>query len=43
VGTREEMQAFQQAFTEVMSSSTTGLVPPKLPGRLAETPFTHMS
>jgi histidinol-phosphate aminotransferase len=43
VGTREEMQAFQKAFTEVMSSSTAGLVPPKLPGRLAETPFTHMS
>jgi len=43
VGTREEMQAFQKAFTEVMSSSTAGLVAPKLPGRLAETPFTHMS
>jgi len=43
VGTREEMQAFQKAFSEVMSSSTAGLVAPKLPGRLAETPFTHMS
>jgi histidinol-phosphate aminotransferase len=43
VGTREEMQAFQKAFTEVMSGSTAGLVPPRLPGRLAEQPFTHMS
>jgi histidinol-phosphate aminotransferase len=43
VGTRDEMQAFKKAFTEVMSSSTAGLVPPKLPGRRAETPFTHMS
>ena len=43
VGTRDEMLAFQKAFTEVMSSSTSGLVPPRLPGRLAETPFTHMS
>ncbi len=43
VGTREEMLAFQKAFTEVMSSSTAGLVPPRLPGRLAERPFTHMS
>lgn len=43
VGTREEMLAFQKAFTEVMSGSTAGLVPPKLPGRLAKTPFTHMS
>jgi histidinol-phosphate aminotransferase len=43
VGTHDEMLAFQKAFTEVMSSSTSGLVPPRLPGRLAETPFTHMS
>ena len=43
VGTREEMLSFQKAFTEVMSGSTAGLVAPKLPGRLAETPFTHMS
>ena len=43
VGTREEMLAFQKAFTEVMSSSTAGLTAPKLPGRLAERPFTHMS
>ena len=43
VGTREEMLAFQKAFTEVMSGSTAGLVPPNLPGRLAEMPFTYMS
>ena len=43
VGTREEMQAFQKAFSEVMSTSTSGLAAPRLPGRLAETPFTHMS
>ena len=30
VGTRDEMLAFQKAFTEVMASSTAGLVPPKL-------------
>ena len=28
VGTREEMLAFQKAFTEVMASSTAGLAPP---------------
>jgi histidinol-phosphate aminotransferase len=43
VGTRQEMLAFQKAFTDVMSGSTAGLVPPRLPGRLADTPFTHMS
>jgi histidinol-phosphate aminotransferase len=43
VGTREEMLAFRKALTEVMSEPTAGLVPPRLPGRLAETPFTHMS
>ena len=43
VGTHDEMLAFQKAFTEVMSGSTAGLVPPKLPRRLAERPFTHMS
>jgi len=43
VGTRDEMMAFQKAFTDVMSGSTAGLVAPKLPGRLAERPFTHMS
>jgi len=43
VGTREEMLTFQQAFTEVMSGSTAGLIPPKLPRRFAETPFTHKS
>ncbi len=43
VGTQDEMMAFRKAFTEVMSGSTAGLVPPKLPGRLAERPFSHMS
>ncbi len=46
VGTKDEMLAFRKAFTDVMSappSSTAGLRAPKLPGRLAQTPFTHMS
>jgi histidinol-phosphate aminotransferase len=43
VGKPEEMMAFRKAFTEVMSASTAGLEPPKLPGRLGERPFTHMS
>ena len=43
VGTRDEMIAFRNAFKEVMSTNTSGLVPPKLPGRLAERPFTHLS
>jgi histidinol-phosphate aminotransferase len=43
VGTRDEMLAFQKAFTEVMSSPTAGLVAPKLPRRLDERPFTHLS
>jgi histidinol-phosphate aminotransferase len=43
VGTHDEMMAFRKAFTEVMNSSTAGLVPPRLPKRLAETPFTHLS
>jgi histidinol-phosphate aminotransferase len=46
VGTHDEMLAFRKAFGEVMSapaSSTAGLKPAQLPGRLAETPFTHLS
>jgi histidinol-phosphate aminotransferase len=45
VGTHDEMLAFRKVFTEVMSSPATsvGLEMPHLPGRLAETPFTHMS
>ena len=43
VGTTEEMATFRKAFTEVMSSSTAGLEPPKLPRRLADRPFTHMA
>ena len=43
VGTADEMAAFRKAFTEVMASPTAGLRAPKLPGRLAERPFTHLS
>ncbi len=44
VGTHDEMMAFRSAFTQVMSTpATAGLEPPRLPGRLADTPFTHMS
>jgi histidinol-phosphate aminotransferase len=43
VGTHDEMMAFRKAFTEVMASNTAGLVAPRLPARLADTPFTHLS
>ena len=43
VGTPEEMMAFRKAFKEVISSNTAGLVPPPLPRKLQERPFTHMS
>ena len=43
VGTPDEMMAFRKDFSAVMSSNTAGLVPPKLPRRLAEHPFTHLS
>jgi histidinol-phosphate aminotransferase len=43
VGTHDEMMAFRKVFTEVMSSSTAGLVPAPLPRKLAERPFTHLS
>jgi histidinol-phosphate aminotransferase len=43
VGTRDEMLAFRKAFKEVMATSTAGLEAPKLPGRLAEHAFPHMS
>jgi histidinol-phosphate aminotransferase len=43
VGTRDEMLAFRKAFKEVMATSTAGLEPARLPGRLAEHPFPHMS
>jgi histidinol-phosphate aminotransferase len=43
VGTPDEMMAFRKDFSEVMSSNTAGLVPPRLPRRLAEHPFTHLS
>ena len=43
VGTPNEMTAFQKAFKDVMSGSTAGMVPPRLPRRLRETPFSHLS
>jgi histidinol-phosphate aminotransferase len=43
VGTHDEMLAFRKAFKEVMASSTAGLEAPRLPGRLAEHAFPHMS
>jgi len=43
VGTHDEMLAFRKAFKEVMASNTAGLIPPQLPNRLAEHPFTHKS
>ncbi len=43
VGTPNEMLAFRNAFKEVMATNTSGLVPPRLPGKVAERPFTHMS
>jgi len=43
VGTRSDMQKFQTAFKQVMSSSTAGLELPELPPRLRNTPFTHLS
>ena len=43
VGTPDEMMAFRKDFTEVMSSSTAGLVAPRLPKRLEGREFTHLS
>jgi histidinol-phosphate aminotransferase len=43
VGTHDEMLTFRRAFKEVMASSTAGLEAPRLPGRLAEHAFPHMS
>ena len=46
VGTHDEMMAFRKAFSEVMAqpaSAAAELAVPKLTGRLAETPWTHMS
>ena len=43
VGTPDEMMAFRKEFTAVMGSSTAGLVPPKMPRRLENAPFTHLS
>ena len=43
VGTRDEMLAFRKAFKEVMATNTSGLVPPRRPGRLEEHPFSHLS
>lgn len=43
VGSHTDMEKFRAAYKEVMSSSTAGLEPLPLPGRLRETPFTHLS
>ena len=43
VGTKAEMEAFQKAFKEVMSSSTAGLNPEPLHQRMSKTPFTYLS
>ena len=46
VGTKAEMEAFQTAFKEVMSSpasATAGLAPEPLHERMRETPFTYKS
>jgi histidinol-phosphate aminotransferase len=43
VGTHDEMLAFRKAFGEVMASNTAGMVPPPLPRRIADHPFTHLS
>jgi histidinol-phosphate aminotransferase len=43
VGTRTDMQKFQVAYKEVMSTSTAGLIMPELPPRLRDHPFTHLS
>jgi histidinol-phosphate aminotransferase len=43
VGTHTEMQKFQVAYKEVMSTSTAGLTMPELPPRLRDHPYTHLS
>ena len=43
VGTKDEMDAFQKAFKEVMSSSTAGLTPEPLHQRMRNTPFNYLS
>ena len=43
VGTKAEMDAFQKAFKEVMSSSTAGLTPEPLHQRMRQTPFSYLS
>jgi len=43
IGTHSDMQKFQAAFKQVMSSSTAGLELPELPPRLRNNPFTHLS
>lgn len=46
VGTKSEMEAFQTAFKQVMStpsSATAGLKPAELHERMRNTPFTYMS
>jgi histidinol-phosphate aminotransferase len=43
VGTHDEMLTFRKTFEEVMTGSTAGLEPAKLPARLADHPFSHLS
>jgi len=43
VGTADEMAAFRKAFSEVMASSTAGLVAPPASRMLAERPFPQLS
>jgi hypothetical protein len=43
VGAQSEMQKIQVAFKEVMSSNTSGLTMPELPGRLRDNLFTQLS
>jgi histidinol-phosphate aminotransferase len=43
VGTPDEMMAFRKDFTAVMTGGTVGFAAPKLPRRLEQAPFTHLS
>jgi len=43
VGTHSDMQKFQAAFKQVMSTSTAGLKLPEPPARLRDNLFTHLS
>jgi histidinol-phosphate aminotransferase len=43
VGTHDEMQKFQTAYKEVMSTDTAGLKLPELPPHIRDNPFKHLS